>query len=56
MDYKKFYVAIRRYAKKRISRSEFLTDWGDAQRSQGIKIAPLWHGIVERYYKERLAA
>ncbi|MDR0301518.1 MAG: hypothetical protein LBI04_04295 [Treponema sp.] len=38
MDYKKFYVAVRRYAKRKITRGDFLTDWKDAQRSQGIGI------------------
>jgi len=37
MDYKKFYIAIRRYAKRRISRKEFETDYSDAQYLQGIK-------------------
>jgi len=43
MDYKKFYIAVRRYAKRRITRGEFYTEWIDAQRRQGIKISePLW--------------
>jgi hypothetical protein len=37
MDYKKFYITVRRYAKKKISRREFITDWKDAQSSQGIR-------------------
>jgi hypothetical protein len=41
MDYKKFYIAVRRYAKKRISRGEFVTDWKDAQRSQGMNTKKL---------------
>jgi hypothetical protein len=49
MDYKKFYVAIRRYAKKRISRGEFMTDWKDAQRSQGIEVKEKnWRGKWQR--------
>jgi len=32
MNYKLFYIAIRRYKKGRISRAEFLTDWAYAQR------------------------
>jgi hypothetical protein len=39
MDYKKFYIAVRRYAKGRISRGAFLIDWEYAQNSQGIKAA-----------------
>jgi hypothetical protein len=31
MDYKKFYLAVRRYAKRRITRVEFLVDWAYAQ-------------------------
>jgi len=37
MDYKKFYLAARRYAKRKISRSEFIRDWSYAQSQQGIK-------------------
>ena len=32
MEYIKFYLAIRRYAKRRITREEFLIEWADAQR------------------------
>jgi len=32
MDYSKFYIAIRRYAKKEITREEFCAEWNDAQR------------------------
>jgi hypothetical protein len=41
MDYKKFYIAARRYAKRRISRGEFVADWEDAQRSQGMGAKPM---------------
>jgi len=34
MNYIKFYLAIRRYRKKRITRWEFLRDWRDAQNQQ----------------------
>lgn len=34
MDYKKFYLAVRRYRKGRITRGMFLIDWADAQRKQ----------------------
>jgi hypothetical protein len=37
MDYSKFYIAARRYAKRRITRGEFCVDWSDAQRQQGIE-------------------
>lgn len=37
MDYKKFYIAVRRYKKGRITRGEFITDWTTAQREQGIE-------------------
>jgi hypothetical protein len=36
MEYKKFYLAIRRYAKDKITRGDFLVEWVDAQRSQGM--------------------
>jgi hypothetical protein len=41
MDYKNFYLVIRRYAKKKISRGMFLIDWRDAQRGQGIEAGKL---------------
>jgi len=37
MDYKYFYIAIRRYAKRKITLDEFIVDWGYAQSRQGIK-------------------
>jgi len=37
MEYKLFYLAIRRYAKKKISRSGFITAWEHAQKMQGYK-------------------
>jgi hypothetical protein len=36
MEYKYFYIAIRRLIKKRISRAEFITDWETAQKKQGV--------------------
>jgi hypothetical protein len=48
MDYKKFYTAVRRYAKGKISRGEFFVEWADAQRSQGITISPPRHVLVKR--------
>jgi len=32
MNYIKFYLAVRRYAKRKITREEFLIEWSDAQR------------------------
>jgi len=37
MEYKRFYLAIRRYAKNKITRGEFWTEWDYAQRRQGIE-------------------
>jgi len=37
MEYKLFYIAIRRYAKKRIDRKEFCMNWEHAQKMQGFK-------------------
>ena len=37
MEYKKFYLAARRYAKHRIDRGGLMTDWSYAQCQQGIK-------------------
>jgi len=43
MDYTKFYIAIRRYAKGKIIRGEFYVEWVDAQRQNGIEISkPIW--------------
>jgi hypothetical protein len=36
MEYKYFYLAVRRYAKGKISREVFRMDWRDEQRRQGI--------------------
>jgi len=33
MEYIKFYLAVRRYAKRRITCGEFLIEWEYAQRS-----------------------
>jgi hypothetical protein len=37
MEYKRFYLAIRRYAKNKITRGEFRIEWKDAQRHEGIE-------------------
>jgi hypothetical protein len=37
MKYQLFYLAIRRYINKKISRGMFLIDWKDAQRREGIE-------------------
>jgi hypothetical protein len=39
VEYKHFYIAIRRYINGKISRGLFLIDWKDAQRRQGIEAA-----------------
>jgi hypothetical protein len=39
MDYKKFYLAIRRYVKGKTTRGDFLLNWEYAQRQQGIESA-----------------
>ncbi|MDR0456234.1 MAG: hypothetical protein LBH20_06085 [Treponema sp.] len=39
MDYKKFYLAIRRYVKGKTTRGDFLLDWEHAQRQQGTESA-----------------
>jgi hypothetical protein len=41
VEYKNFYLAARRYAKCKITRGEFMADWADAQRQQGIKPAQI---------------
>ena len=43
MDYRKFYLAVRRYKKGRITRGEFYTEWVDAQYVNGFPIAPPLH-------------
>jgi len=48
MEYKKFYLAIRRYAKGRITREEFLVEWKDAQRQQGMEPERLGLGGSKR--------
>jgi len=48
MEYKKFYLAIRRYAKSKITRGEFLVDWKDAQRQQGIETERHGRGSPKR--------
>jgi hypothetical protein len=45
MSYKNFYLAIRHYAKKRITREEFMIDWRDAQHEQGIETKE-WDGKI----------
>jgi len=37
MEYKRFYLAIRRYAKNKITRGEFWIEWSYAQRLEGIE-------------------
>jgi hypothetical protein len=44
MDYRKFYIAIRRYAEKEITREEFCADWkyaqlrnAEAEKRNGLK-------------------
>jgi len=46
MDYRKFYLAICRYAKMEITRGEFMIEWYFAQRCQGIKVAPSKKGAT----------
>ena len=36
MEYKYFYIAVRRYAKNKITREEFIDYWRDAQRQNGL--------------------
>jgi len=37
MEYKRFYLAIRRLAKNKITRGEFWTEWSYAQSLEGIE-------------------
>ena len=48
MNYAHFYRASRRYANKRITREEFMTDWEYAQRRQGIVPARAHRGAKRK--------
>ena len=44
MDFKHFYIAIRRRRKGRITRGDFMIDWSDAQRKHGVQPeCPEWY-------------
>jgi hypothetical protein len=51
MEYKHFYIAIRRYVKSRITRNEFLIDWEYAQRRQGIETEEMGERKYDRKAK-----
>lgn len=48
MEYKLFYLAIRRYAKRKISRWAFIRDWKYAQFKQGIETGNGGNGICQK--------
>jgi hypothetical protein len=51
MEYKLFYLAIRRYAKRKISRGDFIDAWEYAQSQQGIKMLKTWQPCLKRSKK-----